>query len=87
MIDLVEDCDSRTLIAPPLTSLETAMVISNLGTSGRQEGGKEIILSEVRQTLGDTHAHKESETLESGREVSAHNDTNTTLLAQIAALQ
>ena len=41
----------------------------------------------MRQTLSDTHAREVSETLLSDREVSAHTDTNTALLAQLTALQ
>ena len=44
-------------------------------------------MSEVRQTLSDTDARKESETLLSDCEVSARTDTNNALLAQLAALQ
>ena len=63
------------------------MLISIAGTSGNQTAGRELVLSEVRQTLSDTHARKKSETLLSDCEVSAHTDTNTALLAQLAALQ
>ena len=63
------------------------MVIFTTCTSREKEADIEIILSEVRQTLSDTHARKESETLLSDHKVSAHTDTNTALLAQIAALQ
>ena len=49
-IDTAEDWDSRTPIAPPLTSLEWAMVISTTGTYTIQITGRELIVSEVRQT-------------------------------------
>ena len=39
------------------------------------------------QTLSDTHAREQSETLLSDREVSAHTNINTALLAQISSLQ
>ena len=86
-IDTIEDWDLRTPIAPPLTSLEGDMVISHAGTSGNTTTSGELILSDMRQTLSDTHARKESETLLSDREVSAHTDKKTALLAQMAALQ
>ena len=70
-----------------MTLLEGAMVISSAGTSGTKTTGKELIVSEVRKTLSDTHAREQSETLLSDRKVSAHTDTNTLLLAQISALQ
>ena len=63
------------------------MVISAAGTSGNQSKGKELVLSEVRKILSETHTHEQSETHLSDREVSAHTDTNTLLLAQIQALQ
>ena len=62
-------------------------MISHAGTFGNTIACRELILSDVRQTLSDKHARKESETLLSDREVSAHIDTNTALLTQIAALQ
>ena len=67
-----------------MTSLEGAKVISDAGTTSK---GKELVLSVVRQTLSDTHAREQSETLMSDREVSAHTNTNTDLLAQIQKLQ
>ena len=54
LIDYAEDWDLRTHIAPPMTSLEGAMVISTAGTSGQKEVGREIISSKVRQTLSHT---------------------------------
>ena len=86
-IDSIGDWDSRTPSAPPLTFLEGAMMISHVGTSGNTSTGRELILSDVRQTTSNTLARKESETLLSDCEVSAYIDTNTILLAQIAALQ
>ena len=84
LIDSVEDRELRTPIALPVTSLEWAKVISDAGTTSK---GKELVLSVVRKTPSDTHAREQSETLMSGREVSAHTDTNTDLLAQIQKLQ
>ena len=86
-IDTTEDWDLQTPIAPSLTSLEGAMVISHAGTSGNQLAERELVLRYVRQTQSDTHAREESETLLSDRKVSAHTDTNTALLAQVTALQ
>ena len=43
-MELVEDWDLRTPIAPPLTSLEGARVISIAGTLK----GKELVMSDVR---------------------------------------
>ena len=77
----------QTPIALLVTSHEWAMVISTAGTSGTQTAGRELVVSEVRQTLSETHARKESEMLLSDREVSAHTATNTALVAQLAALQ
>ena len=65
---LVEDWDFRTPIAPPLTSLEGARVISAAGTSK----GKELVMSDVRQTLSETDARELSDTLLSDHQVSAH---------------
>ena len=86
-IDSVEDWDSRTPITLPLTSLEGAMVISSASIYKTITSRRELIVSKVRQTLSDTHAREVSETLLSDREVSAHTNTNTALLAQISALQ
>ena len=83
LIDSVEDRESRIPIALPVTSLEGAKVISDAGTTSK---GKELVLSVVRKTPSDTHAREQSETLMSGREVSAHTNTNTDLLAQIQNL-
>ena len=88
-MDSVEDWELRTPIAPPLTSLEGARVISIAGTSSHQE----IVMSDVRLNLSETDAREQSETLMSDREQSAHTDTytpntqNTDLLEQIKKLQ
>ena len=88
-VDSVEDWELRTLIAPPLTSLEGARVISIAGTSRHQE----LVMSDVRLNLSETDAREQSETLMSDREQSAHTDTytpntqNTDLLEQIKKLQ
>ena len=85
-MDSVEDWELRTPIAPPLTSLEGARVISVAGTSRNQE----LVMSDVRLNLSETHAREQSETLLSDREQSAHIDTytqNTELLEQIKKLQ
>ena len=73
----------RTPIAPPLTSLEGARVISIAGTSK----GKELVWSGVRQTQSETHARELRETLMSDHQVSAHTDINTFLMAHIQQLQ
>ena len=62
------------------------MVISTAGTFGTQTSRRELVVSEVRQTLNETHARKECETLLSDLEASAHTDINSALLAQLAAL-
>ena len=85
-VDSVEDWELRTPIAPPLTSLEGARVISLVGTSSQQE----LVMSDVRINLSETDAREHSETLLSDRELSAHTDTytpNTNLLEQIRKLQ
>ena len=85
-VDSVEDWDLRTPIAPPLTSLEGARVISIAGTSI----SKELVRSDVSLNLSETDAREQSETLLSDHQVSAHTDTytpNTDLLAQIKQLQ
>ena len=88
-VDSVEDCELRTPIAPPLTSLEGARVISIAGTSKNQE----LVMSDVRLNLSETDAREQSKTLMSDREQSAHTDTytpntqNTDLLEQIKKLQ
>ena len=87
-MDSVEDWELRTPIAPPLTSLEGARVISITGTSRNQE----LVMSDVRLNLSETDAREQSETLLSDRELSAHTDTytpntqNTELLEQIKKL-
>ena len=73
-------------IAPPLTSLEEARVISIAGTSRQQE----LVRSEIPLNMSETVAREQSETLLSDRELSAHTDTytlNTDLLEQIRKLQ
>ena len=85
-MDSVEDWELRTPIAPPLTSLEGARVISIAGTSISQE----LVMSDVRLNLSETTAHEQSETLMSDRQLSAHTETytkNTELLDQIKKLQ
>ena len=85
-VDSVEDWELRTPIAPPLTSLEEARVISIAGTSRQQE----IVRSETPLNMSETVAREQSETLLSDRELSAHTDTytlNTDLLEQIRKLQ
>ena len=85
-VDSGEDWDLRTPIAPPLTSLERARVISVAGTSI----SKELVMSDVSLNLSETAAREQSETLLSDRQLSAHTDTytiNTELLAQIKQLQ
>ncbi|KAL8121917.1 hypothetical protein AgCh_018593 [Apium graveolens] len=82
-IGLTEDRDSRIPIAPPLTSLEEARVISNTGTEDwHQEDSSRAII------LRDTQACDLSESNTRDIQVSAHTDTNTeNLLAQIAELK
>ena len=85
-VDLVEDWDLRTPIAPPPTSLEGARVISVAGTSKE----KELVRSDVSLSLSETDAREQSEILLSDHHLSAHTDTytpNTELLAQIKQLQ
>ena len=85
-MDSVEDWELRTPIAPPLTSLEEAWVISLAGTSRQME----LVMSETPLNLSETDAREPSETLMSDREQSAHTDTytqNTELLEQIKKLQ
>ena len=85
-MDSVEDWDLRTPIAPPLTSLEGARVISVAGTSI----SKELVRSDVSLNLSETVAREPSEILLSDHQVSAHTDTytpNTGLIAQIQKLQ
>ena len=84
-MDSVEDWELRTPIAPPLTSLEEARVISLAGTSNQME----LVMSETPLNLSETDAREPSETLMSDREQSAHTDTytqNTELLEQIKKL-
>ena len=83
----VEDGNLRTPIALLVPPLEGAMVISTAGTSQNKTAGKELVLIDVSQTLSETHAREESETLLSDRDVSADIDTKTALLAQLKALQ
>ncbi|KAK1357005.1 hypothetical protein POM88_050261 [Heracleum sosnowskyi] len=86
-LDFTMDWDSRTPIAPPLTSLEGATVIFSAGTSTPNLDRQLVVRSE-RQTQSDTQAREVSETPSREIEMSAHNDTYTaSLLAQIADLQ
>ena len=62
-VDSVENWDLRTPIAPPLTFLEGARVISVAGTSK----GKELVRSDVSLNLSETAAREQSETLLSDR--------------------
>ena len=57
-IDTAEDWELRTPIAPPMTSLEGAKVI--LLQVHLEAAGIECKMSDVRQTLSDTHARKKS---------------------------
>ena len=85
-MDSVEDWELRTPIAPPLTSLEGARVISLAGTSSQRE----LVMSDVSLNMRETDAREQSETLLSDRQLSAHTDTytsNTDLLEQIKKLQ
>ena len=84
-VDSAEDWELRTPIAPPLTSLEEARVISIAGTSKEQE-----LVRSAPLKMSETVAREQSETLLSDREQSAHTDTytlNTGLLEQIRQLQ
>ncbi|KAL8118982.1 hypothetical protein AgCh_016467 [Apium graveolens] len=82
-IDLTKDRDSRIPIAPPVTSLEEARVISIVGTEDQQQDGSSRAL-----ILRETQARELSEPNTRDIQVSAHRDTNTeNLLAQIAALK
>ena len=72
-VDSVEDWELRTPIAPPLTSLEGARVISLVGTSRQME----LVMSDTILNLSETVAREPSETLMSDREQSAHTDTYT----------
>ena len=81
-VNSVEDWDLQTPIAPPLTSLEGARVISVASTSI----SKELVRSDVSLNLSETVAHEQSETRLSEHQLSAHTDTytsNTDLLTQI----
>ena len=62
-MDLVEDWELRTPIAPPLTSLEEARVISIAGTSRHME----LVRSDTLLNLSETDAREPSETLMSDR--------------------
>ena len=69
-----------------MTSLEGARVIYVAGTTK----GKELVMSDMRQTLSETNAHELSDTLLSDHQVSSHTDkytSNTDLIAQIQKLQ
>ena len=67
-VDSVEDWDLRTPIAPPLTSLKGARVISVAGKSI----SKELVRSDVSLNLSETVAREPSETLLSDHQMSAH---------------
>ncbi|KAK1387455.1 hypothetical protein POM88_015633 [Heracleum sosnowskyi] len=85
LTDSTRDWDLRTPIAPPLTSLEGARVISFAGTENLDI---QLVVRDERQTPSDTQARELSETPLREIEVSAHTDTNTALLLnQLAALQ
>ncbi|KAK1392928.1 hypothetical protein POM88_011984 [Heracleum sosnowskyi] len=87
LLDFFRDWESRTPIAPPLTSQEGARVIFPAGTSTPNMDRQLVVRSE-RQTQSDTQAREQSETPSREIEMSAHNDTYTaSLLAQIAGLQ
>ncbi|KAK1389145.1 hypothetical protein POM88_017323 [Heracleum sosnowskyi] len=87
LTDSTRDRDLRTPIAPPLTSLEGARVISIAGTQA-DNLERQLVIRDQNQTESDTQARELSETPLREIEVSAHTDTNTaSLLAQIAALQ
>ena len=53
-VDSVEDWELRTPIAPPLTSLEGARVISIACISSHQE----VVMSDVRLNLSETDARE-----------------------------
>ncbi|KAK1364988.1 hypothetical protein POM88_040549 [Heracleum sosnowskyi] len=87
LTDTIRDRDLRTPIAPPMTSLEGARVISIAGTQS-DNLERQLVIRDQNQTESDTQARELSETPLREIEVSAHTDTNTAyLLAQIAALQ
>ena len=65
--------NSRTPIAPPVTSLEGAIVISVAGSSK----GKELVRSDMSLNMSETDAREQSETLLSDHQLSAHTDTYT----------
>ncbi|KAK1380704.1 hypothetical protein POM88_027448 [Heracleum sosnowskyi] len=85
-LEFIGDWDSRTPIAPPLTSLEGARVIFTAGTS-TENLDRQLVVRDMSQTPSETQARELSETPLRAIEVSAHTDTNTALLKQLADLQ
>ena len=84
-IDSIEDGDLRNPIAPPMTSTTGAMVIFNAGTA--DTGAiKELVLSDVRQTLSDTPSREESDTPVREIEGSAHTDINTNVTQSVVKI-
>ncbi|KAK1398062.1 hypothetical protein POM88_007925 [Heracleum sosnowskyi] len=86
LTDSLRDRELRTPIAPPLTSLEEARVIFHAGTS-TENLERQIVVRDMSQTPSETQARELSETPLRAIEVSAHTDTNTALLKQLADLQ
>ncbi|KAK1356366.1 hypothetical protein POM88_049622 [Heracleum sosnowskyi] len=86
LTDSTRDRELRTPIAPPLTSFEGARVIFHAGTS-TENLDRQLVVRDVSQTQSDTQARELSETPLREIEVSAHTDTNTALLNQLADLQ
>jgi hypothetical protein len=78
LIDMIEDRDLRTPIAPPLTSLEEARVSFNAGTD-QKGANRQLMLSDKSQTLSETLAREMSDTLTREIQVSAHTDTYTAM--------
>ncbi|KAK1397586.1 hypothetical protein POM88_007449 [Heracleum sosnowskyi] len=86
LTDSFRDRELRTPIAPPLTSLEGARVIFTAGTS-TENLDRQLVVRDMNQTPSETQARELSETPLRAIEVSAHTDTNTALLNQLADLQ
>ncbi|KAK1401444.1 hypothetical protein POM88_001049 [Heracleum sosnowskyi] len=86
LTDSIRDRELRTPIAPPLTSLEGARVIFHAGTS-YENLERQLVVRDMSQTPSDTQARELSETPLRAIEVSAHTDTNTALLKQLADIQ
>ncbi|KAK1360479.1 hypothetical protein POM88_044953 [Heracleum sosnowskyi] len=86
LTDSIRDRELRTPIAPPLTSLEGARVIFPAGTS-TENLDRQLVVRDMNQTPSETQARELSETPLRAIEVSAHTDTNTALLNQLADLQ